>query len=85
MSETMNSIIHPLFGTAYRVSFYKEMKSVYALSYIVAHEVIWHLANTFALVVITVAVYFVGWYAFLVTGVFMVIGKFIVLRQRVGI
>lgn len=85
MSETMNSIIHPLFGTAYRVSFYKEMKSAYALSYIVAHEVIWHLANTFALIVITVAVYFVGWYAFLVTGIFMVIGKMIVLRQRVGI
>lgn len=82
MSETMNSIIHPLFGTAYRVSFYKEMRSSYALSYIAAHEVIWHMAHTAALIVITVAVYFVGWYAFLVTGVFMIIGKTIVLARN---
>lgn len=84
MSETVNSVIHPLFGTAYRVSFYKELRGDFAISFSVAHQIFWHASNVVALGIITVAVYFIGWYAFLVTGVFMVIGKIIVFKQGLG-
>lgn len=84
MSETVNSVIHPLFGTAYRVSFYRALRGNATISHVVAHEMFWHASNAVALLVITVAVYFMGWYAFLVAGVFMIIGKIIVWKQGLG-
>lgn len=83
-SETMNSVIHPLYMMPFRAAFYKEMQGSLAISHITAHEVVWHTANTIAMVIITIGVYFFGWYAFLLVGLSMVIGKLILRSQRVG-
>lgn len=84
LGETMNSVIHPLFSTPFRAAFYKELRGPNAVSYVVAHEVVWHAANTIALLTITIGVYFFEWYAFLIVGIFMIIGKLILRAQRVG-
>lgn len=84
MSETANSVIRPLFSTAYSTGFYRAMRGAHTLSWISAYETIWHSAHVFALTLVTIAVYFIGWYAFLLAGVFMIIGKIMVRSQRVG-
>lgn len=83
-SETANSVIVPLFVMPFRAAFYKELKGSSTISYVVAHEVIWHASNTIALAILSISVYFLGWYSFLVVGVLMIIGKLILRSQRVG-
>lgn len=83
-SETANSVIHPLFSMPFRAAFYKEIKGPQAVGHVIAHEVVWHAANIIAMIIVTVSAYFIGWYAFLVAGVFMIIGKLILHSQRVG-
>lgn len=84
MSETANGIIRPLFSTAYTTAFYKQLRGNYTISYVTAHESLWHLAHIGAMTIITISSIFIGWYAFLVAGAFMIIGKMIVRSQRVG-
>jgi MFS family permease len=83
-SETANSIIHPLFSMPFRAAFYRGLKGVHTISYVVAHEVVWHISNTIAMIILCISVYFIGWYAFLVAGALMIIGKLIIRSQRVG-
>ena len=83
-SETANSVIHPLFSMPFRAAFYKELRGVKTISYVVAHEVVWHTSNTIAMVILSISVYFIGWYAFLVVGILMILGKMIIRSQRVG-
>jgi MFS family permease len=85
MSEAIDGILFPLFATAYSAKFYKTIKGEHTISRVVAHESIWHTANVFALCVITLGVYFFGWYAFLLVGVFMITGKLIIRKQKVGL
>ncbi len=84
MSESANYAIKPLFDTAYNAAFYKRLRGDDTISMVIAHENTWHAAHVCAMVVITIGTYFFGWYAFLITGVFMIIGKLIVRAQRVG-
>ena len=84
MSESLNYAIRPLFSTAYNATFYKQMRGTDTVSMVVAHENVWHAANVFAMILITVGTYFFGWYAFLITGVFMIVGKMIIRAERVG-
>ncbi len=85
MSEAVDSMVAPLFATSYSAKFYKNMKGDHTISRVVAHENIWHIANALAMVVITVGVYFIGWYSFLIVGVFMIAGRLILKKQRVGV
>ena len=84
MSETANSIVRPFFATSYAATWYKEIRGSYAISHVVAHENIWHLAHAGAMGVIALGAYFFGWYSFLLAGAFMIIGKFIIKKQQVG-
>jgi|GEM_PF-4644392 hypothetical protein len=85
MSETLDSATRPLFSTAYDTIFYKSLRSSNTISYVAAHEVIWHTAHVCAMIIIVIMSYFVGWYAFLVAGVFMIAGKIIMRKQGVGL
>ncbi|MDB4984748.1 MAG: Major facilitator superfamily [Patescibacteria group bacterium] len=84
MSETMNSVIRPLFSTAFSTAFYRKLRGANTISFVAAHETIWHSAHVVAMIVITIGVYFIGWYAFLISGAFMILGKLMIRSQRVG-
>jgi hypothetical protein len=84
-SETMDGATRPLFSTAYDTIFYKSIRSSNTISYVAAHEVVWHTAHVCGMIVITVMAYFIGWYSFLVAGAFMIIGKVIMRDQGVGL
>lgn len=83
-SEIVNSVVSPLFITAFHVFFYKEIKGDNTINNVISHEFFWHSTNTLVLLAVSASVYFVGWYAFIFVGLCMIIGRVILYSQNVG-
>jgi hypothetical protein len=85
MSNTLEGAISPMFSIPYNTIFYKSLRGENTISYVIAHEIVWHTTHVCAMILVTAMTFFIGWYAFLLAGIFIIIGKLLLRSQKVGI
>lgn len=84
LSDALNGLASPFYLTPFMAKLYQQCRGKHTISLISAFEFLWHLGHSAGMILVTTAVFFFGFHAFLLSIFLIIIAKWIMKTQKFG-